>query len=40
MNSEYINLNNINREDTWVDVEIVAKLKKVTKRAVRIINTR
>ncbi len=23
MNSEYINLNNINREDTWVDVEIV-----------------
>ena len=36
MNSEYINLNNINREDTWVDVEIVAKLKKVTKRAVRM----
>ena len=23
MNSEYINLNNIIREDTWVDVEIV-----------------
>ena len=29
-------LNNINTEETWIDVETLAKLKNVTKRAVRI----
>lgn len=36
MNNENIDLNNINREETWVDVEIIAKLKGITKRAVRM----
>ena len=29
-------LNNIQTENTWIDVETLAKLKGVTKRAVRI----
>lgn len=36
MNNGNIDLNNINREETWVDVEIIAKLKGITKRAVRM----
>ena len=29
-------LNNINTKDVWIDVETVAKLKDVTKRAIRL----
>ena len=29
-------LNNINTEETWIDVETLSKLKGITKRAVRI----
>mgnify|MGYP003297991957 CR=1 FL=1 len=29
-------INNINTDETWIDVETVAKLKNITKRAVRL----
>ena len=29
-------INNINTNETWIDVETVAKLKNITKRAVRL----
>ncbi len=36
MNSQNIDMTDIKTEEIWVDVEIVAKLKGITKRAVRL----
>ena len=35
-NQDMANINNINTENTWLDVETVAKLKNISKRGIRL----